>query len=239
MDRPDCDGWALFAESARCYAAFMDKCRLLFSTWVVAALSACAASGARLPTPLPVPSQESSRMELAPPGDPVILARMTVIPVKWPLRFKSHSFAAYCYDTLECQVIYDDFNHGRKKPQRSSASYGPDYQKAWDGSYLGIRNFPPPAQVSWRSKDGSWHETEIDFRALFKDEQVLHNLPREEVDDQPNGESVHDPAILLEVNDRTIRVYMKAFISTKHLQTPGDPYSASRRDLILVKTYHY
>ena len=48
-----------------------------------------------------------------------------------------------------------------------------------------------------------------------------------------------NPDILLEVNDRTINVYMRAFVPTRELQIPGNKYSRFRDDLILAwsKTY--
>ena len=35
------------------------------------------------------------------------------------------------------------------------------------------------------------------------------------------------PDIVLEVNDRTINIYMRAFINTRSLQIPGNPRSDS------------
>jgi hypothetical protein len=187
----------------------------------------------------PIPPVVTSG-ELAPLGDPVIAARMNFKPVEWPLRFKSFSLSAGCYDTLECHIPFEGLNLGRPKPSRSSASYGPDYLKGLAaGKYGGIRNFPPPIKVSWRSKDGSSHQAEIDLGELFKDQLIRHQVPREEVADQPDGKYDNNPSILLEVNDRTIRVYMAAFIPTKHFQTSGNKYSAFRDDPILVKTYIY
>jgi hypothetical protein len=186
----------------------------------------------------PIPPVVTSG-ELAPLGDPVIAARMNIKPVKWPLRFKRFSFGTRCYDTLECHIPFDRLNLGNPKPTRSSASYGPDYLKGWRGGYGGVPNFPPPVQVAWRSKDGTWHEAKIDLGELFKDELVRHYVPREEVADLPDGKYDNDPSILLEVNDRTIRVYMMADIPTKHFQKPGNKYSDFRRDVVLVKTYTY
>lgn len=164
-------------------------------------------------------------------------------PVKqWPLRFKEHSFSVFTYDTYGCRVIYAgqlQIKQDPNKLKRSSASYGPEWQKNWSGVLGGIRNFPPPLEVSWRSKDGQPHEARIDFGEIFKDEVILHNVPREEMADVPYGKYQFDPAILLEVNDRTIRVYMRAHIPTKHLQKPGNVYSDFRDDLILVRTYTY
>ena len=68
---------------------------------------------------------------------------------------------------------------------------------------------------------------------------ILHHVLREDMAEQPDGEYKFDPSILLEVNDRTIRVYMRAFIPTKHLQRPESKHSDYRDDLILVKTYTY
>jgi hypothetical protein len=212
------------------------------------ALTACANPGnttastfQETTTMAPATSPVVTTGELAPLGDPAIRARMNIRPVEWPLRFKSHQFGARCYDTLECDVRYYDqrINHGDPKPTRSSASFGTDYLKGWNGGYGGIKNFPPPARVKWRSKDGASHEAEIDIGELFKDELVRHNVPREEVSDEPDGKWENEPSILLEVNDRTIRVYTSAHIPTKHLQIPGNQYSGFRNDLIMVKTYTY
>lgn len=161
-------------------------------------------------------------------------------PVVWPLRFKSHNFGARCYDTLECKVIYDDFDHGDDKPSPSSDSRGPDYLKGWNGSYGTVRNFPGPAKVVWRSKDGEAHEALVDIGGLFKDALVRHNVPREEIADLPSGKFDDDPSILLEVNDRTIRIYMMATIPLKkQIEIRGSLYNDHRDDLILVKTYLY
>jgi hypothetical protein len=207
-------------------------------------LSACASNAATLfsqeilPMEPAVPPVVTSG-ELAPTGDPAKAAQMNVQPVEWPLRFKEHNFGARCYDTLECKVIYNDFDHGESEPTKPSSDYGPDYLKGWSGSYLGVRNFPPPAQVIWRTKDGVEHQAEIDIGEIFKDEVVLHHVPREEVFDLSDGKYRSSPSILLEVNGNMIRVYMSAMIPTKHYQTPGNKYSAFRDDLILVKTYRF
>lgn len=164
-------------------------------------------------------------------------------PVEWPLRFTTHSYGTRCYDTYGCKVRYagmwqvtdDDDEY-----KRSSESYGPDYLKGWRGGHLLIRNFPPPAEVSWRSKDGASYQARIDIGKIFQDQLIRHRVPREEVADFVlEGGEFNDPSILLEINDRTIRVYMKAFIPTKNEQIPGNKYSSARNDLILVETFTY
>lgn len=166
-----------------------------------------------------------------------------MMPVKeWPLRFRSHSFSVFAYDTYGAKVVYAgqlQLAQDDHKLQPSSATYGPQYQRNWSGIHGMIRNFPTPAEVSWRSKDGQLHHAQIDIGELFRDELIRHNVSREEMADVPNGEFVSEPSILMEVNDRVIRVYMRAHVPTKEPQKPGNRYSDFRKDLVLVKTYSY
>jgi hypothetical protein len=163
-------------------------------------------------------------------------------PVKqWPLKFASHKFSVFTYDTYGAKVTYagPQIDEDPDQLQRASSSYGPGYQRSWSGIHGMIRNFPPPAKVAWRSKDGQAHEAEIDFGEIFKDELIRHNVSREQMADVPDGKYQNEPSIILEVNDRTIRVWMKAHIPTKQLQKPGNKYSDFRSDLVLAKTYNY
>jgi hypothetical protein len=157
----------------------------------------------------------------------------------WPLKFKKHSFQAYWYNTLKCEIIYDNFNFTQF---RGNAPAGPppmpNYKDFWDAGYLGVHNFPPPAQVNWVSLDGSSHSASIDFAAIFKDELVLHHVPEAEVADI-YPEIGPDPGIILEVNDRTISVYMKVMIATKTLREPGNKNSDYRDDLIPAWSHIY
>lgn len=157
----------------------------------------------------------------------------------WPLRFVQHNFGAYCYSTYGCQVIYNGFNHTADPDdelQLSSASLGDRYPGNFYAGYLGVMNFPGPARVSWRSADGEGHEAMVDIGEIFRDRLILHDVPREDI---PERVSILNPAIILEVNDRTINVYMRARIPTKSLRTPGNPYSDYRNDLVLAWSRTY
>jgi hypothetical protein len=166
--------------------------------------------------------------------------KYTVVPVEWPLRFKKHSFSAHCYDTIGCRVLYyDDYMvmHEKDKVSGSSASIGANYQNAWGSvAYLGIENFPSPAVVTWRSKDGVPHEAEIDIAEIFKDQKILHKVSREDI---PEGAMIASPHIVLEVNDRTIKVYMKAHIPLKAPSIVGNKHSDFKNDLMLAYSHTY
>ncbi|MCD9028992.1 hypothetical protein LDO26_12355 [Luteimonas sp. BDR2-5] len=156
----------------------------------------------------------------------------------WPLKFVQHNFGAFCYSTYGCRISYGGYR--RMEPDDklaiSSESLGDRYPRNLGGGYLGIMDFPPPAQVRWRSKDGTEHEAVVDIGEIFKDRLILHDVPRGDIRE---GVSILNPEIVLEVNDRTINVYMRAFIPTKELQIPGNPHSGHRDDLILAWSRTY
>lgn len=162
----------------------------------------------------------------------------------FPLKFKRHDFAAFCYNTIGCEVIYANNNFTRlysgdvvAPPPRS-----PNYRDDWGfASYGGIPNFPPPAEVRWKSKDGVSHEAKVDIGAIFKDELILYQVPNDQIRNGafPGPGPAGDPSIFLEVNDRTINVFTKTMIPTNSEQEPGNKYSDYRADLVHVWSQTY
>lgn len=159
-----------------------------------------------------------------------------------PLRFKQHNFEARAYNTELCSVLY---NHHEFTPYAVDEPTGPpppgNYQERWNFAFfVGIRNFPEAARVTWTSKDGSEHSALVDISAIFKNEQVLNKVPEHEYVPNMYPQGIFlDPSIYLEVNDRTINVYMKALIPTRHRQIPDNEYSDAREDVILAWTHTY
>src|SRR3546814_11213410 len=96
--------------------------------------------------------------------------------------------------------------------------------------------FPAPSSVSWRSKSVKPSQAEVDFGDSFKERRIRHNRQREEISETA---SISQPGRILEVNERTINVYMRARIPTKELQIPGNKYSDFRNDLIKVFSRTY
>jgi len=157
----------------------------------------------------------------------------------FPLKFYVHSFDVFCYNTLRCHVIYanQNFTPYKADERPSGPPSSPDYRDRWRlASTIGIRNFPPPAEVTWTSLDGVTHEAKVDIGTIFKDQRVLYRVPDSEIPDKSWGD---DPGIYLEINDRTISVYMRAFIATKTEQIPGNKYSYGREDVIQAWTHTY
>jgi len=157
-----------------------------------------------------------------------------------PLRFGGHDFGAYCFNTIGCNVIYNGRYQVKDAPDEvSPPPPSPDYVQKWTGGELGIRNFPPPAEVRWKSLDGVAHEAKVDIGAIFKDELIWHKVPKADMADFYSGPFAGDPDILLEVNDRTINVYIAMMIPTLTEQRPGHKNSDYRNDHFLAWTHTY
>jgi len=156
------------------------------------------------------------------------------------LHFKTHNFSAWSYNTIGCKVLYANqyqVNDPQDRPEPPPS--GPKYREAWSGAVeVGVDNFPQPAQVTWKSLDGSQHEASIDIGGIFKDQLVIHRVKKGEVKENLLDQDLM-PDIFMEINDRTIRVFMQAHVGTKRLQDPTRPLSDFRDDLVEVwsKTY--
>ena len=162
-----------------------------------------------------------------------------------PLRFAKHNFVAVCYNAIGCHVIYDNYDYTESASDQDydtvvSAPPPPgDYKANLNASHAGIKNFPLPAEARWKSQDGVQHEATVDMAKIFKDQLTWHKVPKADMADFYRGPVAGEPGIILEVNDRTINVYMKMLIPTRTEQIPGNKFSYGRDDLFLVWTHTY
>jgi hypothetical protein len=154
----------------------------------------------------------------------------------WPLWFIAHEFGAHCFNTQSCSIVYKGFHYGSDQPSPSVESYGRPLEKLLSAGRGPIPNFPPPAAVAWRSKDGTPLSANIDIGEIFKDRLIRHNLKREDISETS---SISNPDIILEVNDRTIIVYMRAMIYLKKPRFKERPHSDYQDDLIQVFSRSY
>lgn len=157
-----------------------------------------------------------------------------------PIRFSRHDFGAACYDTYGCRVAYA----GRVRLQEpegtksaSTVEIGSDYLDYLSAGDIGIDNFPPAAEVIWKAADRTPLSAKVDIGEIFRDELVLHGVPRDQL--PPFLYTPVVPGIILVVDDRTLRVYMKAHVPTADPQDPDNNYSGFRDEMILAysKTY--
>jgi hypothetical protein len=126
-----------------------------------------------------------------------------------PISFDHHNFDYACYEASELSIIYNNHMFNTYNEKKLCPSKKINDEKYWGGGYGGVSNFPPPAKIKWRAKDGTPLEASIDIGLIFKEQVILHKEDPKQLtkyyDSTPS-----DPDIILEVNNRTINVYMLA-----------------------------
>lgn len=154
----------------------------------------------------------------------------------WPLWFPWHYVGISCFDVDGCRVIYGSLPLWRDGPQPSFESLGRPIDKVLRAGNGPVRNFPPPAKVTWKSKDGTLLTASVNMAEIFADRLVRHPVPRKDI---LENSFIPYPGIILVVDDRTISVYMSTWIPLKVLRDPGNPYSNQQSSVELVhsKTY--
>ena len=160
----------------------------------------------------------------------------------WPLRFDSFSFGARCYHTIRCRIVFSKSHQIPEKHdiEPSGEPYAPDWKDHWKAGYIISAEdvFPPPVDIRWTAMDGVERTTKIDLEKIFPERLTLHDAREGEVMEGWGLEHRHVD-ILLEVNDRTINVYMRAWVALKQRRDPADRMSDDLRDLILAWTKTY
>lgn len=149
--------------------------------------------------------------------------------------FYDHSFGARCFDTLRCRVLY-----GNAYIVNSGSPSGPftasDRHNLSGG--WGNLDFPSVARVMWTSKDGENHDEKIDLGEIFRS-RVVRYAPDLDVNEVNLRVPPSAPDIILVVEDRSIRVYMKAWISLLHPSDPTNELSNVRSDAIVAYSHNF
>lgn len=144
--------------------------------------------------------------------------------------FYDHSFGASCFNTLRCRVLYENayiVNSGSPSDPFTER----DRQNLSSG-WLNL-DFPSIVRVTWTSKDGNSHDETINLGEIFRSRLVRY--PDDlDVNDVKISVPPSPPGIILVVEDRSIRVYMKAWISLLRPRFPGRKYSDFRHDPVVA-----
>jgi hypothetical protein len=125
------------------------------------------------------------------------------------LKFSTHDFGILCYGGItNLKLVYAGSPHKlcTKSPGReklpSDEKRGPGFLS---GSY---HAFAGPVEMEWNARDGTHLTHTIDLDEVFKDRVVLHTADPALIYKE-NPISSGQPTIVVEVNDRTVSVYME------------------------------
>jgi hypothetical protein len=167
----------------------------------------------------------------------------------WPLRFYTFDFGAHCWNTLACSLVFCGREFGTRKHESGQHFDHPSGPRPnmdhWHGSsrFVGFYDPIPGVEAEWVALDGSPHRVTVDLETIFKDRLILHRVPKEEIPADWLPTCAIDPispSLLVEVDDRTINVYMNAAVVTCDPNDPSDMKKRkTRRDLMLAWTHTY
>ena len=147
------------------------------------------------------------------------------------LRFKEHVMYAQRYSASQMEIIYGKRSIYRSvypgsRPEVIREKTPADEKRDEAGSgQIGLRAFEGPLHVKWRSLDGEPHEALLNLEDIFKDRVVLHHEDPMRID-PPLPMSSAGPTIVVEVNDRTLSIYMDVHIYLR----ASDPNVRTRED---------
>lgn len=153
-------------------------------------------------------------------------------------RFDSHSVSTLCFNVWGCRIEYAN-RYQKNEPETKllpPRRAGKSLTQEIRGRQGALRNFPPPAVVTWRSKDGDSHRAEIDLRKILRQEIYLHNVPSEDIRERA---SLLPPNILLVVDDHEVSVHMESFIPLRDSieREFDDPYGYHQTVRVFSKNY--
>jgi hypothetical protein len=149
--------------------------------------------------------------------------------------FSGHNFDAACYDTLRCRVLYD---HAYVVNQGSPRGSFTERDRDNLGGHWIILEPPGVARVTWTSKDGVDHDETIDLGEMFRSRLALYASDLN-VNDVNLSVPPSAPDIILVVENRSIRVYMKAWVSLLYPSDPNNKLSNFRTDPIVAYSHEF
>lgn len=150
-----------------------------------------------------------------------------------PLRIQGHNMGAYCFNAWGCRVTYGrhliaDRPFGEWQPPSESFDRT---RERMDGTYGGLRAFEAPVVVEWLDSQRQRHTHTIDLDELFPDRRLVYRVADKDI--RPDA-SVGPPDIVIEVDDRVVRVHMRAHIPLRAPRIPGNPYSDFADEIVTV-----
>ena len=153
-----------------------------------------------------------------------------------PLTFKTHDISTNCYSAQDVKISYGSLVNKICAKGISREKTANDDRRLPTGSALGYRAFEDKVYVEWRSSDKEFHSQVLDLDEIFKGKVVLHNIDPKLIY-WPIPMVGDGPTIVVEVNDRTLNVYMDVEVKFETKNENSIAVSATRfRTLAFTKT---
>jgi len=153
-----------------------------------------------------------------------------------PLTFKTHDFSPDCFSAQDVKISYGNLVDKICTKGIYREKTADDDRRLPIGAALGYRAFEDKVHVEWRSRNKEFHSQVLDLDEIFKGKIVLHNIDPKLIY-WPLPMIGDGPTIVVEVNDRTLNVYMDVKVRFETKNEHSITRSATRfRTLAFTKT---
>ena len=150
-------------------------------------------------------------------NQPAIQAPMTNTAANKPITFNEHALAVDYYSSSHVKVTYGKLTvwncEAIKHCEKIARAKTPKDEKRFPGGMLGLNAFLGSLHVQWFSKDGEPLYAVLDLAEIFPGKVVLHH------EDPTQFEAtlplISPPTIVVEINDRTLSIYMDAWMGMR------------------------
>lgn len=163
------------------------------------------------------------------------------MPKLWPLRFNHFIFGGYAFNVKVCRIIYGKsfYREWKELQPPPMPRWLEETSLSWSNDYLPF----PKLDLQWTSLDGDAHKVILDLEKMLRKREVISMVRIDEISCNwliGRGEKGDVPMdLVLEINDRTLRLYMKATVAIKIEHPIEDHRHGFREEWALVWTKHY
>jgi len=150
------------------------------------------------------------------------------------LKFTTHDIDIKVFSASDVYLVYAGSPHRLSFGKVFRAKTPEDVSRFRWGTSGSYNAFAGPVEMEWRSQDGTPFKYSLNLDEIFKERRILHT---EEISRLYKAEPVYGgkPTIIIEVNDRTVNVYM--FVT---MRLEKDEQTREHRDhltLAFTKTF--
>ncbi|HZX80071.1 MAG TPA: hypothetical protein VFE72_03840 [Lysobacter sp.] len=149
-------------------------------------------------------------------------------------RFEAHNLGVYCFDVWGCEVTYGnrvvwkESPTALKPPLEIAMPRGRSLMRGTQGVF---RGFEGPLSLQWHDLQRRPHRLQIDLSDVFPDRRLRHAVRDSDIS---TDATIGPPDIIVEIEDRTVRLYMRATIPLKQSLDPANPRRNVAVDLVPV-----
>ncbi len=139
----------------------------------------------------------------------VILALGGCATMNKSLTFKKHSLATTCFSASNMKVTYGQLID-KDCSNKLARAKTPQDDTRLPNVIVALPAFLGPLHVQWQALDGTALSETLNLDEIFKGKVVLHNEDPRQL--EPTLPLIMDPTIVVEVNDRTLTIYMNTYM---------------------------